>query len=205
MLDWPPERVSPGPLKSAGGARRREAGGFPDRVATEQHLIEPYIRDVPDFPKPGILFKDITPLLSNPAGLDASIRGMEAAVDPASYDLVVGIESRGFIFGTALAHHVGKGFIPIRKPGKLPWKTASESYELEYGSDTIEIHVDACEGGRRVLMVDDLLATGGTMEAGLKLVNQIGGEPVAAVFVIELSFLKGRDRLGVPVHSLMTV
>lgn len=177
----------------------------PHRLATEQHLIEPYIRDVPDFPKPGILFKDITPLLSSPEGLDASIRGMEAAVDPSTYDLVVGIESRGFIFGTALAHHLGKGFIPIRKPGKLPWKTASESYELEYGSDTIEIHVDACESGRRVLMVDDLLATGGTMEAGLKLVNQIGGEPVAAVFVIELSFLKGRDRLGVPVHSLMTV
>ena len=158
-------------------------------------MIEQYIRDVPDFPKPGILFKDITPLLSSPEGLRASIQGMAEADDPSSYDLVVGIESRGFIFGTALALHLGKGFVPIRKPGKLPWKTASESYELEYGSDTIEIHTDACDGGRRVLMVDDLLATGGTMEAGLKLVRRIGAEPVAAAFVIELDFLKGRDRL----------
>lgn len=168
-------------------------------------MIEQYIRDVPDFPKPGILFKDITPLLSSPEGLRASIQGMAEAVDPSSYDLVVGIESRGFIFGTALALHLGKGFVPIRKPGKLPWKTASESYELEYGSDTIEIHTDACDGGRRVLMVDDLLATGGTMEAGLKLVRRIGAEPVAAAFVIELDFLKGRDRLDVPTYSLMKV
>ena len=168
-------------------------------------MIEQYIRDVPDFPKPGILFKDITPLLSSPEGLRASIQGMAEAVDPSSYDLVVGIESRGFIFGTALALHLGKGFVPIRKPGKLPWKTASESYELEYGSDTIEIHTDACDGGRRVLKVDDLLATGGTMEAGLKLVRRIGAEPVAAAFVIELDFLKGRDRLDVPTYSLMKV
>ena len=142
------------------------------------------------------------------AAARAIARTMESpaeAVDPSSYDLVVGIESRGFIFGTALALHLGKGFVPIRKPGKLPWKTASESYELEYGSDTIEIHTDACDGGRRVLMVDDLLATGGTMEAGLKLVRRIGAEPVAAAFVIELDFLKGRDRLDVPTYSLMKV
>lgn len=167
-------------------------------------MLESYIRDVPDFPKPGILFKDITPLLSSPEGLARSIDRMAETIDPASYDLVCGIESRGFIFGTALARQVGKGFIPIRKPGKLPWKTASESYELEYGKDTIEIHVDATEGGRRVLMVDDLLATGGTMEAGLKLVRQIGGEPVACMFVIELSFLEGRAKLGeVPTHALI--
>lgn len=168
-------------------------------------MIEPYIRDVPDFPKPGILFKDITPLLSDPEGLALSVRGLEQLVDPSTYDLIVGVESRGFIFGTALAHHLDKGFIPIRKPGKLPWKTASESYQLEYGEDTIEIHVDACESGRRVLMVDDLLATGGTMEAALKLVNRIGGEPVACAFVIELTALDGRGRLGAPVHSLMKV
>lgn len=166
-------------------------------------MIEPYIRDVPDFPKEGILFKDITPLLQSPEGLRTTIDGLAEAVDPASYDLVCGIESRGFIFGTALAHHLGKGFIPIRKPGKLPWKTASESYELEYGTDTIEIHVDATRAGQPVLMVDDLLATGGTMEAALKLVRRIGGVPVACAFVLELSFLSGRDRLGdVPVHSL---
>ncbi len=165
-------------------------------------LIESYIRDVPDFPKEGIVFKDITPLLSSPEGLKASIEGLAAFVDPASYDLVCGVESRGFIFGTALAHHLGKGFIPVRKPGKLPWKTASESYELEYGSDTIEIHVDAVESGKRVLMVDDLLATGGTMEAANKLVRKIGGEPVACLFVLELDFLGGRQKLDVPIHSL---
>ncbi|MCA8980113.1 MAG: adenine phosphoribosyltransferase [Planctomycetes bacterium] len=169
-------------------------------------LIEQYIRDVPDFPKPGILFKDITPLLQDPKGLEAAVSGLAATVDPSSYDIVCGIESRGFIFGTALAHHVGKGFIPIRKPGKLPWKTASESYELEYGTDTIEIHIDATEGANRVLMVDDLLATGGTMAAALKLVRRIGGTPVACSFVIELGFLPGREKLGdIPVHSLLTV
>ena len=178
----------------------------PHRRGQELSLIESYIRDVPDFPKEGIVFKDITPLLASPQGLDHSIRGIAEAVDSTSYDLVVGIESRGFIFGTALAHHLGKGFIPIRKPGKLPWKTASESYELEYGTDTIEIHVDACDGGRRVLVVDDLLATGGTMQAALKLVQRIGGDPIACAVVIELEGLRGRDRLtGVPVHSLMKV
>ena len=167
-------------------------------------MLESYIRDVPDFPKPGILFKDITPLLASPEGLAQTIDAMAAAVDPASYDLVCGIESRGFIFGTALARQIGKGFIPIRKPGKLPWKTASESYELEYGTDTIEIHTDATESGKRILMVDDLLATGGTMEAGLKLVRQVGGEPVACMFVIELEFLSGRSKLGdVPAHALI--
>lgn len=168
-------------------------------------MIEPYIRDVPDFPKEGILFKDITPLLQDPEGLAASIQGIADAVDPESYDTVVGIESRGFIFGTAVAHHLGKGFVPIRKPGKLPWKTASESYELEYGTDRIEIHVDAFEPGPRALVVDDLLATGGTAEAALKLVRRVGGNPIACVFVIELSFLPGRERLDVPVHALMTV
>ena len=169
-------------------------------------MIEPYIRDVPDFPKPGIVFKDITPLLQSAEGLRLSIEGLARAADPDDYDLICGIESRGFIFGTALAHHLNKGFVPIRKPGKLPWKTASETYELEYGSDTIEIHTDALEGGKRVLMIDDLLATGGTMNAALRLVRRIGGEPVACGVVIELSFLAGRERLGdVPVHSLMTV
>ncbi len=169
-------------------------------------MIQSYIRDVPDFPKAGILFKDITPLLQSPAGLKEAIAGLAAAVDPKSYDLVCGIESRGFIFGATLAHHLGKGFIPIRKPGKLPWKTASESYELEYGTDRIDIHLDACKPNQAVLMVDDLLATGGTMDAAVKLVRRIGGKPVACAFVIELAFLAGRKRLGdIPVHSLMKV
>jgi adenine phosphoribosyltransferase len=167
-------------------------------------VVQRYIRDVPDFPKPGILFKDITPLLQSPAGLRDSIDQMAALVDPASYEIVCGIESRGFIFGSALAVRMGKGFIPVRKPGKLPWKTASESYELEYGTDTIEIHIDAVSKGQGVLMVDDLLATGGTMEAALRLVRRIGGKPVACAFAIELTFLHGRQRLGdIPVHSLV--
>jgi adenine phosphoribosyltransferase len=169
-------------------------------------VIQSYIRDVPDFPKKGILFKDITPLLQSPTGLKEAIAGLAAFVDPKSYDLVCGIESRGFIFGATLAHHLGKGFIPIRKPGKLPWKTASESYELEYGTDRIDIHLDACKPNQGILLVDDLLATGGTMDAAIKLVRRIGGKPVACAFVIELGFLGGRKRLGdIPVHSLMKV
>ncbi|MAB81172.1 MAG: adenine phosphoribosyltransferase [Planctomycetes bacterium] len=166
--------------------------------------IERFIRNVPDFPKPGIVFKDITPLLQDPTGLRSSIELMAEATSAHEYDLVCGIESRGFIFGTALANELGKGFVPIRKPGKLPWETASESYELEYGRDTIEIHRDAGDMGKRFLMVDDLLATGGTMEAALKLVRKIGAEPVACAFVIELAFLKGRDKLGdIPSHALI--
>jgi adenine phosphoribosyltransferase len=168
-------------------------------------VIERYIRDVPDFPKPGILFKDVTPLLQSPAGLRRAVEGLAQAVDPASYDIVAGIESRGFIFGTALAFAQGKGFVPIRKPGKLPWRTASEAYELEYGTDTLEIHTDACASGSRVLLVDDLLATGGTMAAATKLVRRIGGEPVAAAFVIELTFLGGLKRLDVPAFSLIQI
>lgn len=168
-------------------------------------MIEKFIRDIPDFPKPGIVFKDITPLLSNPEGLRASIDGLAGLVDPNSYDLIVGMESRGFIFGTALANQLGKGFVPVRKPGKLPYKTESVDYELEYGTDTLEIHVDAVEG-KRCLMVDDLLATGGTMGASLELVKKVGGIPVACTFVIELAFLPGREKLGgVPAHSLMKV
>lgn len=167
-------------------------------------MVDSYIRDVPDFPKPGILFKDITPLLQNPEGLRKSVDLLAELVDPSTYDIICGIESRGFIFGTPLATKLNKGFIPIRKPGKLPWKTASESYELEYGTDTIEIHTDAIDMGKRILMIDDLLATGGTMEAACKLVRRIGGEPVACCFVIELSFLSGRNRMGdTPCHSLV--
>lgn len=173
-------------------------------------MIETLIRDVPDFPKPGIVFKDITPLLQSPEGLKASIVGLAEAVDPSSYDVICGIESRGFIFGTALATHLGKGFVPVRKPGKLPWKTEAVDYELEYGSDRIEIHTDAFDAGKRVLLVDDLLATGGTMAAATELVKRIGGEPVAAAFVIELGFLNGRERLqaqglsDAQMHALVT-
>jgi len=166
-------------------------------------VIEGRIRDVPDFPKKGIVFKDITPLLQDPASLALTLQKMAEQVKAYRFDLVCGIESRGFIFGAALAKDLGKGFIPIRKPGKLPWKTAAESYELEYGTDTIEIHVDAAQG-KRVLMVDDLLATGGTMSAAAKLVRKVGGTPVAASFLIELGFLDGRKKLGdLPAHALV--
>lgn len=169
-----------------------------------EQLIAGHIRDVPDFPKKGIVFKDITPLLQDPRSFSAALERMAADVSGHAFDLVCGIESRGFLFGAALAQQLGRGFIPIRKPGKLPWRTASESYELEYGTDTIEIHVDAAPGGKRVLMVDDLLATGGTMSAALKLVRKVGGTPVACSFVIELAFLAGRQKLGdVPVHALV--
>jgi len=170
----------------------------------EEIVIEKLIRDVPDFPKRGIVFKDITPLLQDPRGLGETLDRMQEGVADHEYDIVCGIESRGFLFGAALAARTGKGFVPIRKPGKLPWKTAAESYELEYGSDSIEIHTDAASRGQRMLMVDDLLATGGTMAAALKLVRRIGGIPVACSFVIELEFLGGRRKLGeIPVHSLV--
>jgi adenine phosphoribosyltransferase len=169
-------------------------------------VIEQYIRDIPDFPKPGIVFKDITPLLKDPAGLAAAIDALAALVDPRDYDIVVGIESRGFIFGTAVAYKLNKGFIPVRKPGKLPSETAAVTYDLEYGSDTLELHLDALEPGQRVLILDDLLATGGTIEACIKLIREVGAVPVGAAFVIELSFLQGRDRMGdVPAHSLIIV
>ena len=162
------------------------------------------IRDVLDFPKPGIVFKDITPLLQDPQAFATTIDRLAENARGHRFDLVCGIESRGFLFGAALAKDLGKGFIPIRKPGKLPWKTAAESFELEYGTDTIEIHEDAAQGGKRVLMVDDLLATGGTMAAALKLVRRVGGVPVACSFVIELDFLAGRKKLGdVPTHALV--
>lgn len=167
-------------------------------------LIEGRIRDVPDFPKKGIVFKDLTPLLQDAKAYGATIDRLAEAVQGHAFDLVCGIESRGFLFGATLAKTLGKGFIPVRKPGKLPWKTAAESYELEYGTDTIEIHTDAASGGKRVLMVDDLLATGGTMGAAVKLVRKVGGTPVACAFVIELAFLKGRAKLGdLPVHALI--
>jgi adenine phosphoribosyltransferase len=158
-------------------------------------LLRQHIRDVPDFPKPGILFKDITPALQDPATLKAIIDALAARYADQTIDLIVGIESRGFIFGTALAYALGKGIALVRKPGKLPWRTHQISYDLEYGQDTLQIHEDAIPAGARVLVVDDLLATGGTAEATCRLVERCGGEVVGCAFVIELSFLGGRARL----------
>jgi adenine phosphoribosyltransferase len=150
------------------------------------------IRDIPDWPKKGILFKDITPLLQHPASLALAVEQMVNPFRGRHIDIVAGAESRGFIFGTALAQALCAGFVPIRKPNKLPWKTHSLTYELEYGSDTLEVHQDAIKPGQRVLLVDDLLATGGTMKACCQLVEQLGGELVGMSILIELLDLNGR-------------
>jgi len=165
-----------------------------------------YLRDVQDFPKPGIVFKDISPLLASTDAMRECIRRMAELVDGEQIHWVAGIESRGFLFGTPLAMELGAGFVPIRKPGKLPWKTNKIEYALEYGSDSLEIHEDAIESGQRVLLVDDLLATGGTMRAACDLVEGIGGVVSGCLFAIELSFLPGREKLaGRPVHTVMSI
>ena len=162
------------------------------------------IRDVPDFPKKGILFKDITPVLSDIDTLRASIKEMAAPFMDFEIDVVVGIESRGFIFGAPIADVLDCSFVPVRKPGKLPWKTESVSYELEYGTDALEIHEDAITEGQNVLIVDDLLATGGTAEATCKLVSKLGGNIKGLSVLIELEALNGRKRLNqYNVHSLV--
>jgi adenine phosphoribosyltransferase len=166
--------------------------------------LEQFIRDIPDFPKKGIIFKDITPLLGNAPALAEAVRQLAKPFEQSGVEKVVGIESRGFIFGSLVAQHLGAGFVPIRKPGKLPYKTIKASYELEYGKDTIEMHEDAIAPGQKVLLVDDLIATGGTAAAACQLVTQVGGKIVGTAFVIELSFLHGRDKLAQwGVHSLM--
>ena len=162
------------------------------------------IRDVPDFPKEGILFKDITPVLSDIDTLRASVKEMAAPFVDLRIDVVVGIESRGFIFGAPIADVLNCSFVPVRKPGKLPWKTESVSYELEYGTDALEIHKDAIAEGQSVLIVDDLLATGGTAEATCKLVSKLGGNIKGLSVLIELEDLNGRKRLNqYNVHSLV--
>jgi len=168
--------------------------------------LERYIRDVPDFPREGIVFKDITPLLAEPAALDEAVRRLAEPFTGRGVDLVAAVESRGFIFGAAVARELGAGFVPLRKPGKLPRETVRKEYALEYGTDAIEIHADAVGAGARVLMVDDLLATGGTMAAACELVRELGGEVVAVAFLIELCFLKGREKLpGCEIHTLIRV
>ena len=166
----------------------------------------PLIRDIADFPKPGILFRDITPLLGDPAGLSLAVEFLTQPFRSQHIDIVVGAESRGFIFGTAVARNLSAGFVPIRKPGKLPCATCRAEYQLEYGTDAIEIHADAIRPGQKVLMIDDLLATGGTMAASCSLVEQLGGKICGVCFVVELCFLNGRQRLAdYPVHAVIQV
>jgi adenine phosphoribosyltransferase len=162
------------------------------------------IRDVPDFPTEGIIFKDITPLVADPDAFHATIDQLAAWAGPRSPDVILGAEARGFIFGGALAYKLGCGFVPARKPGKLPWETVQATYELEYGSDTLEMHRDAVGGGARVIVLDDVLATGGTAKAKIDLVERQGGVVAGALFVIELTFLHGREKLeGYDVHALI--
>lgn len=155
-----------------------------------------YIRDIPDWPVEGILFRDITPLLADPDALAAAIEALCAGFVDAGIEYVAAVEARGFIFGSAVAEKLGAGFVPIRKKSKLPWQTESVTYDLEYGTDTLEVHRDAFKSGARVLMVDDLLATGGTMSAACKLVEQTGGQVAAIVFLIELAALGGREKIS---------
>jgi adenine phosphoribosyltransferase len=168
--------------------------------------LESYIRDIPDFPKPGIVFKDITPLLASPEGFKEAIERMAEPYLDAGVTQVLGAEARGFILGGALACRLGAGFVPARKPGKLPWTTTSAEYALEYGTDQLEMHVDAVGPGDRVLIVDDVLATGGTASAKAVLVTRNGAEVVGYSFLMELDFLNGREKLGdYAVHSLVHV
>ena len=162
------------------------------------------VRDVPDWPQKGVVFRDITPLLADARALKEAIRGLASFGADRNPELVVGAEARGFFLGTALAHELGCGFVPARRPGKLPLETVSATYALEYGQNSLELHRDALANGTRVLIHDDVLATGGTVEAIAGLVRQLGGEVVGIAFLIELRFLRGRERLGAyDVHSLL--
>ena len=164
-----------------------------------------FIRDVPDFPKPGIIFRDITPILASPEALKASVDGLAERLGDRKIDKIVGIESRGFLFGAPLAIQLGVGFIPVRKPNKLPWKTQSVDYDLEYGQDSLEIHEDALQRGDRIAIVDDLLATGGTAKATTVLTQGLGAHIESMLFVVELGFLGGRQKLeGFDVQALIT-
>lgn len=167
--------------------------------------VEDYVRSIPDFPEPGIIFRDVTSVLQDADGLELAIKGMQEKVADTDFDVVVGLESRGFIFGMPIAYNCHKPFIPVRKKGKLPCETIEESYDLEYGSATVEIHKDAIKPGQKVVIVDDLIATGGTVEAAVKLVERLGGKVVKIVFLMELAGLEGRKKLaGYDVESVIT-
>lgn len=167
--------------------------------------LKALVRDVPDFPTEGIVFKDIMPLIGNAEAFRATIHHLADWARPRRPDVILGAEARGFIFGGALAYELGCGFVTARKPGKLPWEKVRATYELEYGSDSLEVHADAFASGARVIVLDDVLATGGTARAKVELVERLGGTVVGALFVIELTFLDGREKLdGTDVHSLIT-
>ena len=166
--------------------------------------LEHYVVTIPDFPEPGIMFRDITSVIQDPEGLKLAVDGLADLVKDLDFDLVIGPESRGFIFGVPVAYLLGKGFVPVRKKGKLPRETVSQKYDLEYGQAEVEIHKDAVRPGQKVVIVDDLIATGGSAEAAVKLVEKLGGQVVRMVFVMELAGLEGRKKLdGYDVESLI--
>ncbi|MCI9616624.1 MAG: adenine phosphoribosyltransferase [Eubacterium sp.] len=160
------------------------------------HDVEKYIRSIPDFPEPGIIFRDITTVTQDPEGLKVAVDSMAEKLKDLDFDVIVGLEARGFIFGMPIAYLLGKSFVLVRKKGKLPCETISESYDLEYGQAEIEIHTDAIKPGQKVVLVDDLIATGGTIEAAIKLIERLGGEVVDNLFLVELAGLKGREKLS---------
>lgn len=167
--------------------------------------IEEYVRSIPDFPEKGIIFRDVTSVLGDAEGLKLAIDSMIGLLDGLEFDIIAGTESRGFIFGVPIAYALGKPFVPIRKKGKLPCETISASYDLEYGSAEIEMHKDSVKPGQKVILVDDLIATGGTIEACIRLVEELGGEVVKIIFLMELAGLKGREKLaGYDVASIIT-
>ena len=167
--------------------------------------VEDYVRTIPDFPEPGIMFRDVTSVLQDPDGLKLAIDEMIKLLDGLDFDIIAGTESRGFIFGVPIAYALGKSFIPVRKKGKLPCETISAEYELEYGTAEIEIHKDSVKQGQKVVLVDDLIATGGTIAASIKLIEQLGGEVVKSIFLIELAGLNGRAKLeGYDVEAVIT-
>lgn len=167
--------------------------------------LQDYVRNIPDFPEPGIIFRDITSVLQEPEGLQCSINAIQELIGDVEFDIVIGPESRGFIFGVPVAYNMKKAFVPVRKKGKLPCETISQEYDLEYGSAVIEMHKDSIKPGQKVVIIDDLIATGGTIEAIIKLVEQLGGEVVKIVFLIELAGLEGRKKLeGYDVDAAIT-
>jgi adenine phosphoribosyltransferase len=165
------------------------------RIELDTSILNDRIRDIPDFPKEGVVFKDITPLLADPAAFSSAVDAIVVSYGRGTIDKVVGIEARGFIVAAPVAYHFGAGFVPLRKAGKLPYETVAESYDLEYGTETLEIHVDAFDPGDRVLIVDDVLATGGTARAACNLVERAGAQVAGLAFAIELEFLKGASQL----------
>lgn len=167
--------------------------------------MEDYVRTIPDFPEPGIMFRDVTSVLQDADGLKLAIDSMIGLIGDTDFDVVAGTESRGFMFGVPIAYQLGKAFVPVRKKGKLPCETVSAEYDLEYGTAEIEIHKDAVKPGQKVVLVDDLIATGGTLAASIRLIEQLGGEVVKVILLMELAGLKGRDKLaGYEVASVIT-